>query len=468
MSAEDSGWNYVPLSEVIEDAIGGLWGSPPDPQKDGETEVRVVRGADFRNWATQRAGGAAARRIPDKALARRELHPGDLVLEVSGGGPSQPVGRVLLVDERAVSETPFPLICSNFCRKLRLRNNVNPYFVKKQLDWLYRAGHTNEFQTSTTNIRNLQVDAYLAGTLIALPDRSTQDRVAPFLEELEERIANTTARIAAGARSLDRFRSAVLAAACAGELTTDWRSDHQEDESAQEIIERSRETLEASKTRRSKVEPWTQPDWIELPDTWSWAPLREVASIRGGIQKQPKRAPRKNAFPYLRVANVMRGRLDLSEIHEFELFEGELETYRLEPGDLLVVEGNGSASEIGRAALWNGQIPNCVHQNHIIRVRSVEVLPEFIELFWNSPIGAREVAALAVTSSGLYNLSTSKIGAVSIPVAPPAEQREIVRRAKELLTLAKTVELRLQGAARRVDETSFAILEETFKSPASV
>ena len=61
------------------------------------------------------------------------------------------------------------------------------------------------------------------------------------------------------------------------------------------------------------------------------------------------------------VANVQRGHLNLEEIEEFELFSGELDRYRLEPGDLLVVEGNGSESEIGRCARWSGEIDECVH-----------------------------------------------------------------------------------------------------------
>jgi type I restriction enzyme S subunit len=75
------------------------------------------------------------------------------------------------------------------------------------------------------------------------------------------------------------------------------------------------------------------------------APMRRldsVATVQGGIQKQPRRRPILNKYPFLRVANVARGRLDLGEIHEVELFDGELARYHLEVGDLLVVEGNGA------------------------------------------------------------------------------------------------------------------------------
>ena len=116
------------------------------------------------------------------------------------------------------------------------------------------------------------------------------------------------------------------------------------------------------------------------------AEIGDLAEVSGGIQKQPKRRPRENRYPFLRVANVGRGHLDLSDVHEIELFEGEIDRFRLSKGDMLVVEGNGSVNQIGRAALWDGQIEDCVHQNHLIRVRPGEgLLPQYLALCWNAP-----------------------------------------------------------------------------------
>jgi type I restriction enzyme, S subunit len=85
----------------------------------------------------------------------------------------------------------------------------------------------------------------------------------------------------------------------------------------------------------------------ELPTSWAWALIEDCFAVSGGMQKTPARTPRTNAFPYLGVGNVYRGRLDLGNVKKFELAAGELERFRLEPGDILVVEGNGSANEIG-------------------------------------------------------------------------------------------------------------------------
>lgn len=274
---------------------------------------------------------------------------------------------------------------------------------------------------------------------------------------------SAAAHLSAARRAIERFRQAVLAAACSGRLTSDWREANSGlGGAAQQLVERSLYAPRAKRQRHTE-ESWEAPEWLELPPDWVWAPMRDLAEIRGGIQKQPKRAPKANVYPYLRVANVLRGRLDLRELHEFELFDGELAIYRLEPGDLLVVEGNGSPTEIGRAAIWSGEIPDCVHQNHIMRVRCIDMDPDFVGLFWNSPIGSREIAALAVTTAGLYSLSTRKIGAVPVPVPPIDEQHEIVRRASRLLASADALKARIDAAGRGVDRSSQAVLAKAFR-----
>lgn len=162
-------------------------------------------------------------------------------------------------------------------------------------------------------------------------------------------------------------------------------------------------------------------------------PLAEVTAIQGGIQKQPKRTPRDNSYPFLRVANVTAHGLDVTEVHSIELFDGELNRLRLQPGDLLVVEGNGSASQVGRAALWDGGIADCVHQNHLIRVRPLAgLLPTYLEAVWNSPQNRAILTDVASSSSGLHTLSVSKLKALAIPVPTVERQRQLVAKVDEV------------------------------------
>ena len=163
------------------------------------------------------------------------------------------------------------------------------------------------------------------------------------------------------------------------------------------------------------------------------AEIGEIAEVSGGIQKQPKRRPRENRYPFLRVANVGRGHLDLEDVHEIELFEGEIDRFRLSKV-LASCRGKRSLSQIGRAAQWGGQVEDCVHQNHLIRVRPGEsLLPEYLTLCWNAPRTAQQIQAVASSTSGLYTLSTSKVKSIRIPLVPLSVQHEVVEQLDQQL-----------------------------------
>ena len=194
-----------------------------------------------------------------------------------------------------------------------------------------------------------------------------------------------------------------------------------------------------------------------------WGTLGQATEIQGGIQKQPKRAPVANAFPFLRVANVLRGFLDLEEVHQIEVFSGELEKLRLRSGDLLIVEGNGSPSQIGRMAIWKGEIENCVHQNHIIRARIADgIVPKYVETYWNSPGGSSRVLGVASSTSGLYTLSVSKVSVLPIPLPTLAEQRRIVAEVERRLSVIQQAEATVEASLKRAERLRQSILKRAF------
>lgn len=206
----------------------------------------------------------------------------------------------------------------------------------------------------------------------------------------------------------------------------------------------------------------------DLPAGWHRAPLGEIAQIQGGIQKQAKRRPDKNPYPFLRVANVTASGLDLNEVHTIELFGEEIKKFRLARGDLLVVEGNGSPDQVGRAALWDESIPDAVHQNHLIRVRpGPRILPEYLGLVWNTPKTRERLTSVASSTSGLHTLSVSKLRRVELPVPPLDEQRRIVEILEEHLSHLDAA-IRLIGTARRrLDTLSRSFRQRAIDGPGS-
>jgi type I restriction enzyme S subunit len=130
---------------------------------------------------------------------------------------------------------------------------------------------------------------------------------------------------------------------------------------------------------------------------------------------------------YLRVANVYTDRLELDDVAEIGVTKDEFEHLKLQPGDLLVVEGNGSVEQIGRVAVWRGELEEVGHQNHLIRVRlKPGMCPRFFLSFLMSPLGRDLIVRQASSTSGLHTLSISKVAALPVPVPSPKEQKALV------------------------------------------
>jgi type I restriction enzyme S subunit len=154
--------------------------------------------------------------------------------------------------------------------------------------------------------------------------------------------------------------------------------------------------------------------------------------------------------------------LDLTSIEKMELFGNELNILRLIEGDLLIVEGNGSKSEIGRSALWKEEIQNCVHQNHIIRVRLSNIIPEYLDFYWNSPGGNQRVRDVAASTSGLYTLSVGKVSRMPVPLPPFSEQERIVSEVEWYLSLINQLEATVEVNLKRAERLRQSILREAF------
>ena len=314
----------------------------------------------------------------------------------------------------------------------------------------------------------------LADCPFPLPPLPEQRRIVAEIETQFTRLDASVAALRRAQTNLKRYRASVLKDACEGRLVPTEaelaRSEGREYEPADVLLERilaeRRARWESQEKRRGKYREPTAPDSSALPEPpegWVWASLEQLAEIQGGIQMQPKRAPADNPYPFLRVANVPRGSLDLDDVHQIELFPGELDKLRLIQGDLLIVEGNGSPSQIGRMAIWNGDIEDCVHQNHIIRARLIGgLLSQYVETYWNSPTGASEVSNVASSTSGLYTLSVSKVSVLSVPLPPLAEQHRIVAEVERRLSVVQQTEATVGASLARAERLRQSILKQAF------
>lgn len=392
-------WQIRPLSEVADVRLG----RQRSPKNHAGPQMRPYLRAANVGWSGLLLDDVKSMNFTDAEMATYRMVPGDIVLSEASGSPGE-VGKPALWTGE-IADCGF----QNTLIRVRPGSTVDPRYLTLYFRHLALAGKFVEHSRGV-GIHHIG-RTRLANWQTPIPPLPEQRRMVDLLDD-------HLSRLDAGSSYLQSS----LARAQAVERST---------------LSRCREG--------------------------GWRQLSEVAAIQGGIQKQQKRAPRDHAFPFLRVANVTASGLDLTEVHTVELVDGELERLRLSAGDLLVVEGNGSASQIGRAALWDGSIDDCVHQNHLIRVRPLEgVLPEYLEAVWNSPQNRSMLSDVSSSSSGLHTLSVSKLKSLSVPVPSIDRQRALVAKVDGARRARSDLEREVRAAQKRAGWLRRAILMAAF------
>lgn len=267
-------------------------------------------------------------------------------------------------------------------------------------------------------------------TRIMLPELNEQRRVVGKIESLFAKLDEAKEKAQAVVDSFETRKAAILHKAFTGELTAKWREEH----------------------------------GVRM-ESWKTRELAECFEIVSGIQKTPARSPKDNPVPYLTVANVYRGRIDLSDIRYFEVTSKEIEKLKLQDKDILIVEGNGSGNEIGRCAIWHNELPLCIHQNHIIRMRrkTADILPEYALHYLNSEAGKSIMRERSKTTAGLFNLSAGKIKTIPLPMASLDEQSEIIHLIDSLLEKEQWAKESAEAVLDQIELMKKSILARAFR-----
>ena len=159
-------------------------------------------------------------------------------------------------------------------------------------------------------------------------------------------------------------------------------------------------------------------------------PLCDVADVASGITKGRRTAEPTLQVPYLAVANVQAGKLELDTVKGIASTRSEIERYRLRSGDLVLTEG-GDPDKLGRGTVWRDELPLCIHQNHIFRVRirdDVRVLPDYLAGFMASRGARSYFLRCAKQTTGIASINATQLRALPVRVPPIAEQRTYLAR----------------------------------------
>lgn len=198
-----------------------------------------------------------------------------------------------------------------------------------------------------------------------------------------------------------------------------------------------------------------------LPPQWAETPLDEIADIQGGIQKGKKRSsslPLRDV-PYLRVANVQRGYLDLDVVQTIQATEDEISQLRLQAGDVLFNEG-GDRDKLGRGWIWSGAISECIHQNHVFRARIIDRIldPKLLSWYGNT-VGQQYFFDEGKQTTNLASLNSTKLKALPVLVPPQAEQVRIVEAIESYLSRLDDALATLERVQRNLKRYRASVLK---------
>jgi type I restriction enzyme S subunit len=150
------GWRVGAIDELIKETISGDWGKET-PQGNYTEKVICIRGADIPDIAQGRRGNPATRYILKRNLEKKRLSENEIIIEISGGSPTQSTGRTVLITKELINSFQEPIICTNFCRAIRLKEATYSNFVYSLLQYLYNEKVFFTYENGTTGIKNLDI-----------------------------------------------------------------------------------------------------------------------------------------------------------------------------------------------------------------------------------------------------------------------------------------------------------------------
>ena len=377
-------WQGKPVRDLTAEQFAGDWGDD-----DGEVAVSVMRSTNFTNDGQLDLSDVATRYFPKKKADAFGLKRGDLLVERSGGGPDQPVGRIGFIPD----DMPGAMV-SNFVQVLRPDpEKVDAEFLGWALYELQRTGIIERVQQQSTQMRNLNWRDYQRLRL-PWPSPDEQRRIAATLMLADEAIAMARAELDATKELKRSLMQSLFVAGMPGR-----HCDLQE----------------------SKIGL--------IPMGWQVRSIRSVLTEQPISGTSPLSRPEPPGTPILNVSCVKNGVCDPAEVTYVDVTADEVERYRARIGDFFVLRGNGNRDYVATGGLLRVTPPDdAIYSDKLIRLRfdANEVAERFVPYLWQSHAFLTRLQSKAESGSGLWMMSKRDIVRELFAYPPLGEQEEIV------------------------------------------
>ena len=468
------GWEWVRLEDVTDNIHYGYTASADVTKK-----VKLLRITDIQDdkviWRN-----VPGCEIKDSDIEQYQLQPNDIVIARTGGT----VGKSYLVDDlqyiavfasylirlkyiKFTNANYTKIFLGSQLYWLQLYNgvtgtgqpNVNGNTLKKMFFPLPPSSEQNKICSRVQTLLNLceqleqhsliSLDAHqqLVETLLTtLTDSQNADELAENWARISEHFDTLFTTEA----SIDALKQTILQLAVMGKLVPQDPNDEPASELLKRIAQEKAQLVKDGKIKKQKPLPPISDEEIpfELPEGWKWCLFEDVVDIQSGITKGRNLVNRKLiTIPYLRVANVQRGYLDLSEVKEIDIPEEEQDKYHVIKGDLLITEG-GDWDTVGRTTVWCHEW-YIANQNHVFKGRIIgkEIDPYWLETYMNSPYSRDYFASASKQTTNLASINKTQLRGCPVAIPPSSEANKIMLKLNDLqLQSAQQTQLHLADA----------------------
>ena len=411
------GWALATLSNLTsnpkQDIISGPFGSNLKSEEYVSEGVPIIRlqNVDSGRFLEKNMRFITAQKA--RELSAHTFQSGDIVITKLG----DPLGKACIVPDSLLSGIVVADVVRVRIDERRFLKNyvvfaVNSPSVMNQINSEMK-GSTRP-RVNLNQIRDLE---------IPVPPLAEQQRIVAKLELLLGQVDACQQRLDKIPALLKRFRQSVLAAACSGKLTDDWREENGQD------------------------------------DEWTFIPLRELCNsldYGSSAKSQPT-----GKVPVLRMGNIQNGEIDWTDL-VYTSDEEEIRKYRLKPKTVLFNRTN-SPELVGKTAIYLGERP-AIFAGYLIRVNHCpELDPKYLNFCLNTNYAREFCQSIKTDGVSQSNINAQKLGSFEVPFCPLPEQQEIVRRVERLFALADSIEQRYKKAQAFIDKLTPSLLAKAFR-----
>ncbi len=486
-----STWLTPSLEDVVMFVIGGDWGKEPTIIDEEYVEVLCIRGSEIRDWSKNKGNTASIRAIKKTSLETRELIEGDILLEISGGGPDQPVGRTVLIDRQTLSYLPEkPKVCTNFLRLLRFPKAIDSSFINLYFDFFYASGEIVNYQGGSNNLRNLKF-AEFSKIKIPLAPLNEQNRIVSKVEELFSELDNGVANLKLAQNQLKVYRQALLKYAFEGKLTEQWRKENNP-EPAEKLLERikverqQRYELEL-KNWKAAVKAWEKngkkgrktgkpakpmdfaplhQDILEqlpsIPKDWKWIRNNDILYyVTSGSRDWKKYYDETGAY-FIRTQDIKTNKLEIENAAYVNLPENvEGKRSLVQKGDLLMTI---TGANVGKVAYIKDEIPESYVSQSVALMKPINPkITPYLHLYFQSDVYGGKMIKGLVYGVGRPVLSLENMREAPLALCSFQEQEQIILEIESQFSIIDNLEKSIESGLKKSEALRQSILKKAFE-----